>query len=126
LTPDVAPNVAVVWIEPAGPAEERALGEWALARGVRLHGPSAEEAPRIAVDLSMAERVEAELDKARDGATALDAEVTERALARAEAILRAHPELPQAAWLMAEVERGWAVRWARIEPVDRVRAARAW
>jgi hypothetical protein len=122
----VTTEVTVVWIEPGSAADQRALDEWALARGVRLREPSEEEAPKIAVDLGVGERVESELEKAREGAAALDAEATERALARAEALLRAHPELPQAAWLMAEVERGWAARWARIEPVDRERAGRAW
>jgi hypothetical protein len=41
-------------------------------------------------------------------------------------LLRAHPELPQASWLLAEVMRGWAVRWARLRPQDNVRAAEAW
>jgi hypothetical protein len=45
-------------------------------------------------------------------------------LARAEATLREHPELPQAAWLRAEVARAWSVRWLRAG--DEERAKRAW
>jgi hypothetical protein len=47
-------------------------------------------------------------------------------LARADATLREHPELPHAAWLRAEVHRGWAARFTRIEPRDDVRAQIAW
>src|SRR5258708_2982295 len=45
---------------------------------------------------------------------------------KAAALLRAHRELPQAGWLMAEVERARAVRWLRVRPVDADAAARAW
>ena len=74
------------------------------------------------VDLTIADRVEKELDRAREAIAALDADVAERALARAETLLREHPELPQAAWLRAEVHRSWAARWTRVEPRDDQRA----
>ncbi|MGC4079438.1 MAG: hypothetical protein QM702_20845 [Rubrivivax sp.] len=41
-------------------------------------------------------------------------------------ILRDHPELPQAAWLRAEVARAWSSRFTRLEPRDDARAQSAW
>lgn len=102
----------------------RALTEWARVRGVRLR--SIEDAKPIHVDLSIADRVEKELDRAREALAATDADAAERALARVEAVLREHPELPQAAWLRAEVERTWSARWLRLEPRDEGRARAAW
>jgi hypothetical protein len=123
----------VVWVARADgkrderPREDdRALEEWGRARGVRLLLPGGAVAPTIPVDLSVGDRVEEDLERARDAESALDADLTERLLARAESLLRAHPELPQCAWLMAEVERGWSVRWGRVPPRDSERAAAAW
>jgi hypothetical protein len=82
--------------------------------------------PSLRIDPTVADGVEEELEKARDACSALDAEAAERSLARAESTLRRHPELPQGAWLMAEVERGWARRWASLPPKDPERAAAAW
>lgn len=104
----------------------RALAAWAESRGLVLVPPSEAKTVRIDLDLSIADRVESELATARNALTRLDADATEHALARARQLLEAHPELPQAAWLMAEVERGWAARWMRIAPIDVDRAARAW
>ena len=120
-----ADDVTVVWVEKADSREdaERALGEWGRARGVRVH-PAADGAGAgsVTIDFAIGERVERELERAREAIAALDADPAERALARADAILREHPELPQAAWLRAEVHRGWAARWTRIEPRDDQRA----
>jgi hypothetical protein len=80
----------------------------------------------LRVDLTIADRVEKELGRAREAVAAADADAAERALARAETLLRDHPELPQAAWLRAEVHRSWAARWTRIEPRDEQRALTAW
>lgn len=102
------------------------LQAWAAARGLRLVAPSAGGRHVVAVDPKIATRVEEALHAARELVTQHDAEGAERALARAEALLRAHPELPQAPWLLAEVERGWAMRFSRLDPVDTARAARAW
>jgi hypothetical protein len=78
------------------------------------------------VDPSIADRLEKELDRAREAIGATEVDATERALARAEAALREHPELPQAAWLRAEVERTWSARWQRLPPHDEARARAAW
>jgi hypothetical protein len=78
------------------------------------------------VDYPVAADVEALLDRAHDAIAARDADATDSAVSAAESALRAHPELPQAAWLMAEVERTRATRWRRIAPVDAEAAERAW
>jgi hypothetical protein len=120
----------VVWVTPAGAERttqaEHAMDEWGESRGLRLSAPSAASKPPLTVDPSIADGVEEELEKARDASSALDADAAERSLARAEATLHRHPELPQGAWLMAEVERGWARRWANVPPKEPERAAAAW
>ena len=122
-------GVPVVWLsaERAAPANaERALAEWGRARGLRLVAPDEAGSSMLRVDLSIGDRVEKELERGDRVACALDADAAERALARADALLRANPELPHAAWLRAEVERSWAARFSRVEPTDDVRAAEAW
>ncbi|HEY2510917.1 MAG TPA: hypothetical protein VGI39_08680 [Polyangiaceae bacterium] len=129
-----APVARVVWLaEPPGartPTEEArgALEAWARARGVRLvePGPKGEEPPRAGgagtgEDLA---GVEDELRRAREALAALDYEAAERDLARAETRVRDNPGWPQAAWLAAEVQRGWSARWLR--QGDEARAERAW
>ncbi len=126
--PAVEPPAVVVWLgDAARPGAQRALDEWARARGVRLTTPDASETSRAQPSpLEVADRVEREIARAADAVSALDADAAERALARAEQALRAAPELPQAPWLLAEVQRGWAARWARVEPRDEARARLAW
>jgi hypothetical protein len=123
-------SAPVVWISPAGtdrPASaDRALDAWGRSHGLHLVAPKVEAAHSIPVDLGLADSVEEDLERARDAMSALDVEGSERALARAEVTLREHPELPQAAWLMAEVERGWARRWTSVPPAQSERAAQAW
>jgi hypothetical protein len=118
----------VVWLaaHEAAPTNDakRALGAWANTRGVTLALPGAEGAPGIAIDWTAAEQVERGLARVRDALAGLEFDAAERELARAEASLRDHPELPQAAWLRAEVARAWSVRWLR--GGDEERAKRAW
>jgi hypothetical protein len=104
----------------------QALEAWARGRGFRLAlAEEAHPAP-LAVDMSVADRVEEDLAQAREALVVADPRGAERALAHAEGELLAHPELPQAAWLLAEVERGWSMRWRRLAPMDEERAAAAW
>ncbi|MBX3223555.1 MAG: hypothetical protein KF795_23785 [Labilithrix sp.] len=122
---DAAP---VVWLEDGEARDDavRALGEWAHTRGVRLEGLEERAPAKQPLDPTLADRAEKELDRARLAIGATDADAAERALARAESLLREHPELPQAAWLRAEVERTWSARWLRVEPRDEARARTAW
>ena len=117
-----------VWIspEPPGAAELRALSSWARTRGLAVAPPAERHPAAIAVDLAKADSIEDLLDRARDAIAARDGEGVERATAAAEALLRAHPELPQSAWLMAEVERARATRWRRVPPEDIEASERAW
>ena len=123
-------DVTVVWLAPDASERDdaaRALAEWGRARGLRIL--SATDGSRSGppkIDFTIADRVEKELDRAREATAALDADAAERALARAETLLRDHPELPQAAWLRAEVHRSWAARWSRVDPRDDLRAQLAW
>jgi hypothetical protein len=116
----------LVWIAPAPPdaAQQRAVAVWARARGLELAPPRDERPPAIPLGLSAADAIEDLLDRARDATAARDAAAVDRATAAAESLLRAHPELPQAAWLMAEVERARSTRWRRIDPSDPVAAER--
>lgn len=120
-------EVPVVWLDEGQGREDasRALDEWARARGIRL-GALEEAAPSIRLDPTIGEQAERELERAREAIGATDADAAERALARVDSLLRDHPELPQAAWLRAEVERTWSARWLRLEPRDETRARTAW
>jgi hypothetical protein len=110
----------------AAPSEEarRALEAWAKARGAELTLPAAASVPPIAIDWSAGDAIEQGIARVRDALAGLDFDAAERELARAGAILRAHPELPQAAWLGAELQRAWSVRWLRAG--DEARAKSAW
>jgi hypothetical protein len=107
-------------------ADHRAIAAWARAHGVVLDAPAEARPAALSVDPSTADRVEDLLDRTRDAIAAGDANASEAALDHAEALLRAHPELPQAAWLMAEVERARSVRWRHLSPADPSAADRAW
>jgi hypothetical protein len=64
--------------------------------------PAAPEARPSAGTRRNAERIEALLDAAQTALGSLRPDEAKAALTDAEALLRAHPELPQAAWLAAE------------------------
>ncbi len=112
----------------ADEADDARVRAWVRARGATVTRP--EPAPALPLDaalaLSLASGVETELAKAREALAALDVASLEAALGRAESTLREHPELPEAAWLRAEVSRAWASRYSRAQPRDDARAARAW
>jgi hypothetical protein len=127
-------GVPVVWIAqaPQDGVQAHALRSWGLAHGVETAFPAegqrkgSPDAEPGRDDARVADDVEATLDRARDAIAARDADAADSALSAAESGLRAHPELPQAAWLMAEVERTRASRWRRISPPDLEAATRAW
>ena len=118
----------LVWIapEPPDPEQARALSSWSQTHGVKLEAPVRAPAPALAVDARVADAVEVLLDSARDAIAARERDGADRALSSAESMLRAHPELPQAAWLMAEVERARATQWRHVPPADAEAAEGAW
>jgi hypothetical protein len=126
------PPIPLVWLEAAGPDadQSRALTGWARARGAELVLPSDEKPRAVALDarstVDLADEVERLLDRVRDAIAGRDGEAADGGLAAAESLLRAHPELPQASWLMAEVERGRSSRFRRVQPLDGEAAERAW
>lgn len=121
-------SATLVWMAPQPPdaQQEGALSSWSSAHGVKLSPPSPEGVPRLVVDEGVGDQVESLLEAARDAIAAREREQAERALDSAESLLRAHPELPQGAWLMAEVQRARAARFLRLSPADPEAAARAW
>jgi hypothetical protein len=123
--------VPVVWVAPDGPAspdaqQARALAGWASAHGVRLEEPRSAAVRAIPIDLGVGDAVEGDIDRAREAVAAHDRDGAVRAIDAADATLRAHAELPQAAWLMAEVERARAAMWRRLPPFDVEAADLAW
>jgi hypothetical protein len=120
--------VALVWIapEPADAEQSRALSSWSRARGIRLSLPSNERLPALTIDAAVATDLESLLEQARDAVAARDRKAADAALSSAESMLRAHPELPQAAWLMAQVERARATCLRRVSPTDADGAVSAW
>lgn len=121
-------TATLVWLAPAQATgeEQTALATWASEHGIRLSDPTDEPYPRITVDAGIAATVDDLLERARAAMAAADGAEVDRVLAQAESLLRAHAELPQAAWLMAEVERNRSTRWRRIPPRDPEAADRAW
>jgi hypothetical protein len=123
-------SATLVWIAPDAPdaGQSRAISSWALGRSLKLVLPTDQRPTPVAtvVGEHVADDVETLVDHARDAIVAHDADGADRAISSAESLLRAHAELPQAAWLMAEVERCRSARWSRLPPVDVEAADRAW
>src|SRR5687768_589206 len=92
----LAPLV-VLWLgsAQASPTQRAQLERWVAERGGRLELAAApNERPH---DSRVVEQIETALENARAAAESAADE-----LAWAEQLLLAHPELPQAAWLLAE------------------------
>jgi hypothetical protein len=92
-------------------SEKTAIATYERSRQTKVEvriAPSKGSVPSLpattypAYDAELALRLEAELDAARTAAASLDERRALEILSGVELELRAHPELPQAAWLMAE------------------------
>jgi hypothetical protein len=127
----VANEATVVWIAPAPPrvGEERAIAAWAQGRRMRLSLPADTAYPALPSDPRIdgtAAAIDEQLARARDAITARDGAAADSATAAAEETVLRHPELPNAAWLLAEVLRTRATRLRRVAPADRGQADRLW
>lgn len=93
---------------PAASVDARQLARFARAWSVQFAEIEAPAAPPSSEEnqrLELSRQLEGLLDSARTALGALRAEEAQRALADADGVLRAHPELPQSAWWMAECYR---------------------
>ncbi len=121
-------GATIVWLAPEPPdaSQERVISAWARAHGDTLAPPANEPPPALARSEEVAGAVDDLLDRARAAITERDGDGTDRALESARQILQAHAELPNAAWLMAEVLRERSTRFRRVPPTDESAADRAW
>ncbi len=94
----------LVWLGPlaAQAALQPDLDSWAHARLARLSAPVSNSSPAARYDDALVDQVETELEQARVAAGSLDLASMRQRLRSVERALHGHPELPQAAWLMAE------------------------
>lgn len=100
-----------VWLagEPAHAAQQEQLQAWAASKEVELTAPlregrsSADPEPEVMG--ATAAHIERLTERARVAADSLDTSMAAELVAEAQGELTAHPELPQAPWLLAEVSR---------------------
>jgi hypothetical protein len=97
-------TLTLVWLgaRPPDPGASATLASWAQANAVRLEGPRPEAPAETDREAAIAGRCETLLDQARDQLQAADEASALALLAELDQTLRAHPELLQAGWLMAE------------------------
>lgn len=108
----MVPELALVWLSSnANLQGQRAnLDAWAQQQHVQLVAPRRSSAPEY--DPAVAEAIELQLE-AVGTALALGQDEWQAIVDQAQAEILAHPELPQAAWLLAESYRLRAVGLAR-------------
>ena len=100
-------TLTLVWLGAHEPdaASSAALQRWAEQRSVRLEQPAPEASIDGAASQNVVERCERSLDEARGQLQAGDEEGARTTLGAMERNLREHPDILQAAWLMAERHR---------------------
>ena len=102
-------TAVLVWLSAASvlPTFRADLDAFAHSRLLRLEAPRENAAPyRVATSAYAPDavaQIESSLEEARNAAGSLEQSRALAALERAERVLREHPELPQSAWLMAEI-----------------------
>jgi len=97
-------TLTLVWLgaqKPEGRAKV-ALDAWAESKGAKLEDPRSTPPEDIEKSVTLARESYQALDRARDQLNSGDAEPARQTLRQLEQTLRDHPELLQAAWLMAE------------------------
>ncbi len=102
-------TAVLVWLSASSvlPTFRADLDAFAHSRFLRLEAPRENAAPyRVAASAYAPDavaQIEISLEEARNAAASLEQSRALGALERAEHVLREHPELPQSAWLMAEI-----------------------
>ena len=102
-------TAVLVWLSATSllPTFRADLDAFAHSRLLRLEAPRENAAGARSVTSAYAPDVvaqlESSLEEARSAAAALEQSRALAALERAERLLREHPELPQSAWIMAEI-----------------------
>jgi len=104
-------TAVLVWLSASSvlPTFRADLDAFAHSRLLRLEAPRENAAPyhgaipASAYAPDAVAQVESSLEEARNAAASLEQSRALGALERAEQVLREHPELPQSAWLMAEI-----------------------
>lgn len=102
-------TAVLVWLSAASvlPTFRADLDAFAHSRLLRLEAPRENAAPfhvrASAYAPDAVAQIENSLEEARNAAASLEQSRALAALERAELSLREHPELPQSAWLMAEI-----------------------
>src|SRR5687768_10909269 len=95
--------IVLLWLGTGSPAAFDAdLDGWARARFARLEAPPADAPEGLAYDEAIVQAAEESIEQARIAAASLDVATATKRLAETDELVRKHPELPQAAWLMAE------------------------
>jgi len=119
-------ELTLVWLSATGlKAHQGDLDAWSKAHDATLK-PPAVVAPS-AYDPAVAEAIELELESARTAVAVQQA--GPESVASACRLIAEHPDLPQAAWLMAECQRLTAIAWLQsgssVEAAQQHRAADA-
>lgn len=102
-------TAVLVWLSATSllPTFRADLDAYAHSRLLRLEAPRQNTAPSRSAASAYAPdavaQIESSLEEARNAAAALEQSRALAALERAERMLREHPELPQSAWMMAEI-----------------------
>jgi hypothetical protein len=102
-------TAVLVWLSATSllPTFRADLDAFAHNRLLRLEAPRQNAAPaRFATSAYAPDavaQIESSLEEARNATAALEQDRALAALQRAERLLREHPELPQSAWMMAEI-----------------------
>src|SRR5262245_55919508 len=99
--------IALLWLgtQASQQAHEADLEAYARAHLVRLEAPTSDMGnssggKKSGYDSALVTQIEELLEQARIASASLDAVTASARGAEVEELLRAHPELPQSAWLM--------------------------
>ena len=100
-------TVVLLWLASGGAraGAQASLDEWAQTRWLSVVEPATSENHAPTYNAALVRRLEKQLDDARLQVATLEQAKARALLTEVERALLKHPELPQAAWLMAEQHR---------------------